>query len=414
MRLLITTQVFPPEVHPSAVMVQELAQAAARQGWAVTVATGFPHHPHGRPFPGYGRGWRRVEQVNGFRLARRGHLIHPSPALGIRALVMASQSAAMLAEGWSGPRPDVVISYGPPLVGPLASALAARRWRARLLTVIYDLYPDILIASGHLRRGLLHRLLTRAEALVYRWSDRILVLSPGFRRTLMADKGVPPEKLVVLPVWLDRQDIVPLPRDNPWRREMGLAPKTFVVIYAGTAGLVSGAEVVLEAARRLAGQPDILFLFVGEGRLKERLRAQAAALGLANVRFLPFQPRERLSEVQATADVGLVTLAPGRGRTSVPSKVLGYMAAARPVIASVDAGCDTAATLREAGCGLVTPSGDGAALAAAVGQYYRAPDVRRRDGRRGRHYFLAHFEKEAVLSRYLHLIADLKGRGESR
>lgn len=411
MRLLITSQVFPPEVHPTAVMVQELAHAAARRDWEVTVITGFPHHPYGRPFPGWRPGWRRLERQNGFGVVRRGHLIHPSPALWIRALGMASQCAGMWLETLTGPGPDVVINYGPPLAGPLTAALVARRWQARLLTVVYDLYPDILMASGHLQQGLLQDLLTRAERLAYRLADRVLVLSQGFRRTLVADKGVPPEKIAVLPVWLDRRDITPLPRDNPWRRRMGLAPEQFVVLYAGTMGLVSGAGIVLEAARLLAAEPDILFLFVGEGQVKDLLRRQAKELGLPNVRFLPFQPRERLGEVQATADVGLVTLAPGRGRTSVPSKVLGYLAAARPVIASVDENCDTAATIRQGRCGLVTPAGEGAALAAAVRHYYRHPEARLRDGQRGRQHFLTHFERDAVLERYLQLIADLANRG---
>ena len=320
---------------------------------------------------------------------------------------MASQCATFFQGTWKSRRPDVVVSYGPPLIGPLISAIIARSFRARLVTVIYDLYPDIAVEAGHLRNGPLIRLARKMEQHIYHRSDRIVVLSEGCRRTLVEEKGVEPYKVAVVPVWLDGQEIVPLERDNVWRREMNIPPKKLVVLYAGTIGLISGAEVVLEAARLLEPYRDILFLFVGEGQIKDRLEVQAQKMGLPNMRLLPFQPRERLSEMQATADVSLVTLAPGRGKTSVPSKVLGYMAAARPVIAAVDVDCDTADTVRKATCGLVVPPGQGHGLAEAVLYLYNNPDRRESCGRAGRRYFLQNFDRRVVMEKYLDLIERL-------
>lgn len=409
MRVLITTQVYPPEIQATAVMVRELAEELSRRGAEVTVAAGFPHHPYGRIYPGYCKKLLAVEQENGFRVVRGWHLIHPSPSVTVRGLVMASQCAAFFLGAANCPRPDVVVSYGPPLLGPLTSAFIARTSGARLVTVVYDFYPDIVVNSGYLRQPHLIRAARMSERLAYRLSDRIVVLSEGFRRILVRDKGVAPDKVAVIPVWLDAQDIRPLNRDNSWRHEQGIGPDKFVALYAGTIGLVSGAEVVVEAARYLRSQPDILFLLVGAGHAKERVEIQARHERLTDIRFLPFQPRERLSEVQATADVSLVTLAPGRGRTSVPSKVLGYMAAARPVIAAVDPDCDTADTIRQAGCGLVVPPADPLALAASVLYYYRRPEARRQAGEAGRRYFLSHFERQAVLQRYCQVIQGLAG-----
>ncbi|MDP2044797.1 MAG: glycosyltransferase, partial [Deltaproteobacteria bacterium] len=124
-------------------------------------------------------------------------------------------------------------------------------------------------------------------------------------------------------------------------------------------------------------------------------------------RFLPFQPRERLSEVQATSDVSLVTLAPGRGKTSVPSKVLGYMAAARPVIAAVDEGCDTADLIRTSGCGLAVPPGQGDDLAEAILQFYGNPKERLMRGEAGHRHFLQHFERRTVLKHYIDTIQNM-------
>lgn len=408
MRVLITTQVFPPEVHPTAVMVKELATALAGRGYEVTVAAGLPHHPYGRLYPGYEAQWLKTENENGFQVVRGWHLISPNPALFSRALVMASQCAAYF---WGVMnRPEVVISYGPPLIGPLASAIIARSCGAKLIIIIYDIYPDILVESGHLQNSFLITALGKLERLSYQLSDRIGVLSEGFRYTLIEEKEVPAEKVTVIPVWLDAQDIVPKPRDNLWCREMGIGPEKFVVLYAGTIGLVSGAEVVVEAAKNLQSYEDILFLFVGSGHARDRVEAEARKAGLRNMRFLPFQPRERLSEVQATADISLVTLAPGRGKTSVPSKVLGYMAAGRPVLAAVDAECDTADMIKRAECGVVVPPGNAKVIREAILNFFKNPHWRQSSGLKGRRYLEENFERSRVLGRFLDLVAAVGKR----
>jgi colanic acid biosynthesis glycosyl transferase WcaI len=193
-------------------------------------------------------------------------------------------------------------------------------------------------------------------------------------------------------------------RNNPWRREMGIPTEKFIVLYAGTIGLVSGAEVITEVAASLASYRDILFLMVGDGYAKQQVQTEAQERGLDNIKFLPFQPRERLSELQATADI---SLAPVRGRTSVPSKVLGYMAAARPIIAAVDEDCDTAEMIRKAKCGVVGTPGDPDSIAQAILHFYNHPEEMNFSGENGRVYFLENFEKKMVIKKYFELIQSL-------
>jgi len=406
-KVLVTTQVFPPEVHPSAVMVKELANDISADGYQVTVATGYPHHPYGWLYPGYKKGLLKTENCNGFRVVRGWHFIIPSSNLILRAFVMVSQSMAYLLDSLVSPRPDVIISYGPPLVGPLISAIIARLSKAKLLTLIYDIYPDIAIETGYLRNPVIIRAANKLERFIYSRSDKIGVLSEGFRQTLIENKGVEAEKVAIIPVWLDVRDLSPMDRNNLWRRDMHIPADKFVVLYAGTIGLVSGAEIVVETAGMLRSYPDILFLMVGEGYAKDKIEAQVKKMGLPNIKFLPFQPRERLSEVQATADVSLVTLAPGRGKTSVPSKVLGYMAAARPVIASVDDDCDTAELIRTASCGLVTPPADARLLAQAILSLFKSPGLQKEMGERGRKYFEDYLERKQVLTKYIALVRKM-------
>ena len=408
MKVLILAKRFPPESMPAAIMAQELAQGLARNGADVTVVTGFPNHPYGRLFPGYESKWVTMEDLDGYRLIRGYHPVHSGSAIPIRALLMACKLLAYLIGAYYAPRPEVIISFElEPLIGPILTSLMARKFNAKSVNLFFDLYPDTLKNLYKVNNFLLLRVGYALEKLAYNISDRIVVLSEGFSRILTTEKGVPPEKVIQIPVWLDSQDIVPLARNNAWRWEMSIPDEKFVILHAGTIGAAAGAEVILEAAQRLSPFQDILFLIVGDGSAKSAIQAQAQAMALPNVKFLPFQPRERLSELQSTADVSVVTLLPGQGKASVPSKVMGYMAAARPVVAAVDADCDTATLIRQAGCGVVVPPGDGAALAEGVLGYYQETEKRKKAGEKGRAFYLEHFEKKVVIQRYNDLIMDL-------
>jgi len=335
------------------------------------------------------------------------HIINPSHSALTRALVMASQTISFLVAALKVSSPEVIIAGPPPILGPLVSGLVAKMHGAKLVPFIYDIYPDIAVELGWLKNPTLIQAARSMERLMYHWSERIIILSEKFRKILISKKGVEPEKLAIVPTWLNSAEVTPMNRDNSWRREMGIPIEKFVILYSGTIGLVSGAEVVLEAAQQLTAYPDILFLFVGAGQARDKVEAQARQLELQNIRFLPLQPRERLSELQASADVSLVTLAPGRGMTSVPSKILGYMAAARPVIASVDLDCDTACLIRESGCGQVVPPAQGNDLAKAILHYYTHIEDRQIAGENGHQYFLANFDRHVVLKNYIDVIESI-------
>ena len=146
-------------------------------------------------------------------------------------------------------------------------------------------------------------------------------------RNMLLARGLEPDKVVLMRHWVDREKIAPSSRDNPWRCEQGIGLDKFVVLSAGTIGYISGAEVIVDAAQRLRDRQDILFLIVGEGPIKEKLVEKARQYGLENMKFMPFQSAEALADVQATGNVGLVTLLPATGESSIPSKMHGYTAA---------------------------------------------------------------------------------------
>ena len=236
------------------------------------------------------------------------------------------------------------------------------------------------------------------ECFVYAKAQTISVISEGFRRNLLT-KGVPAEKIAVIPNFVDTEFIKLLPRCNDFSRSKNLDDR-FVVLFAGNVGLSQGLDTVLAAAGQLVSQSDILFLIVGNGTAKPALEEHVKQKELVNVKFLPFQPHEVVPELYASADVCLVPLRKGITQESVPSKVYSIMAAARPLVASVDEGSDTWDLVHEANCGICVEPENPQALADAILKLYNVRTPATEMGAKGRVYVEENFTKEQIAQQY--------------
>jgi colanic acid biosynthesis glycosyl transferase WcaI len=210
----------------------------------------------------------------------------------------------------------------------------------------------------------------------------IRIISDSFRPELRA-LGVPDEKMVLVYDWVDTDLVHPLPRENAFAREHDLVGQ-FVVLYAGNLGLSQGLEHVLTAAEMLVEHQEIRFVFIGDGANRERLVAEAEQRQLKNVKFIPFQPRPRLPEVLASADLSLVSLQRGIGLGSLPSKTYSILASGRPVIACIDQDSETWNLIKRADAGLCVPPENPAELVEAILTLKKDPELRDRFGRNGR------------------------------
>jgi colanic acid biosynthesis glycosyl transferase WcaI len=176
------------------------------------------------------------------------------------------------------------------------------------------------------------------------------------------------------------------------------------VLYAGNLGLSQALEHVLVVAQSLARRDEICFVFVGDGAAREQLVSQTAQMELPNVRFIPFQPRERLPEVLATADVSLVTLQRGIGTGSLPSKTFSILASGRPVLVSVDAGSETWRLVERAKAGLCVPPECPSALAEAILTLKGDKKLRERLGRSGRKWAEDQHSPQAAAEQFEELL----------
>jgi colanic acid biosynthesis glycosyl transferase WcaI len=398
MRIGLICQYFPPEVAPIGVMVSELAEDLANSGHEVTIFTGFPNHPAGEIFNGYRcQLLGEVQRVSLRVTLRRNWLFISSSKSFIARVLNYTTFAFSTLVSVIRHRNDVYLIISPPLSNVLIGIILRLLGRRYIINV-QDIYPDAAISLGILKNSTFIHILKSVERIAYHLADVVTVISKGFRSNLIA-KGVPVNKVLVIPNWINLEEIKPYAKLNSFSINQKIENR-FVVLYSGTVGHVSGAEIMTEVAHFLKDDLKILLMVVGEGVVKSQLQAEAETQGLSNIKFLPFQPRNTLSELLSSASVGIVTLKPGHGGNSVPSKTLGYLAVGRPVIASVDKESDTWAFVKEANCGICVPPGDANALAEAIRVLYQDPELALRLGQNGREYLERNLTRTEITKLY--------------
>lgn len=406
MRILILSQYFDPEPFLKGL---PFAKELIRQGHEVEILTGFPNYPGGKLFPGYRLRFLQREVMAGIRVTRVP--LYPShDAGGIRRIANYSSFAlaATLLGPWLVRKPDVIYAYhGHAPIGLPAWIIGLLR-KAPFVLDIQDLWPDSVTSSGMLPAGLqgLVPLLAGWSRFLHRRAAGIAVLSPGFKRTLVA-RGVPEEKVAVIPNWCDEVQS----RPGPMRpeEEARLAGR-FNVVMAGNMGTVQALGIVLEAARKLAStEPLIQFVLVGGGVERPHLEERARVMRLNNVVFLPRRPVEEIGALLHRADALLVHLKDDPlFAITIPSRLQAYLAVGRPILCGVSG--DGAELVERARAGICFEPGNPESLAAAaVTLLQQTPEERARLGENGRTYYRDHLSIQVGTQAMLALFEQSRG-----
>lgn len=299
---------------------------------------------------------------------------------------------------------DLVMGTSPPIFQAVSAWLVAVLRRRPFLLEVRDLWPEFAIDIGVLRNPILIALSRWLERFLYRRAMHLLVNSPAYRDYLIG-KGVPQEKISLIPNGVDPQMFDPEARGERLRAEWRLDGK-FVVTYAGALGLANDIPNILRAADRLRDQPEIHFLLVGDGKERANLEAQAHQLGLTNVTFAGSRPKSEMAEVLAASDACLATLRDiPMFRTTYPNKVFDYMAAGRPTILAIDGVIRQ--VIEAADGGVFVPPGDDAALAAAVDSLSRNRARSQAMGQAARAYVVEHFNRRQQAAQFAELVERL-------
>jgi len=266
---------------------------------------------------------------------------------------------------------------------------------------------------GLLKRKTMIRVFSALEKFAYRTATKISVITEGFVDNLTA-KGVAPDKMVCIPNWVDVNFIRPLPKaNNPFRVAHQLENK-FVVLYSGNIALTQGLETVVEAATRLRHIPEIAVVIVGEEKALQGLRNYCQARGADNVLLLPFAPREKLPEMLAAADIGLIVQKSNVISFNMPSKTQVLLASGRPIIASVPDTGTAARAVHQSGGGVVVEPENPDALATAILELHADRAKAEMLGQKGRQYAMERYAFEQALNQYEALFKSVATQAPSR
>ena len=394
-RLLVLNQYYWPGLEATAYLLSQLLGALS-DDFDVTVVTGrlAVHAPH-------------AERVvhDGVKVVRvRSSAFDRSGMLG-RGMNYATYLLQALRVGLLSRRPDVVLCMtDPPVIGDVA-LLVARRFRRPLVVVSQDVFPEIAVELKRLENRRLIGILRVLIGWYLRHADRVIAIGEMMRKRL-EQKGASPERIVVIPNWVDTDTIRPQPRDNAWARSRDLVDR-FVVMHSGNVGHPQNLDVLIRATTFLRDLDDLRVVIIGGGARRVELMELAERLETDAVRFLDYQPRETLSSSLSSAHVHYVGLGRGLSGYVVPSRLYGILAAGRPVVAAADEESETAAVVRTVGCGLVVPPNRPELVAGALRDLYDGGEDIEAMGRRGRAYVVAEADRSVAIERYRRLLHEL-------
>ena len=396
-RLLVLNQYYWPGVEATAQLLSELCEALVAD-FDVTVVTGRL------------RDGSRVghENRNGVEIIRVPSTTFDRRTLLPRAVNYATFLAGALWAGMGSRKPDVVLCMtDPPMIGDIALPVA-RRFGAPLVVVSQDVFPEIAVLLGRLEHRAVIAVLERMIARYLCQADQVVAIGETMRTRLEA-KGAPPERIAVVPNWVDTAALSPQPRANAWSRRHGLESK-FVVMHSGNVGQAQDLDTLVGSTMLLRDLDDLAVLVVGGGSRLSELKALADRIEADAVRFIPYQARELLSLSFSAADIHYVGLARGLAGYVVPSRLYGVLAAGRPAIVSADVESETARLVQEVGCGLVVPPGRVDLVAGAIRDARAGKYDLEAMGRRGREYVIREVDRTVAVQRYRELLLELARR----
>lgn len=404
MRILLLIIQFPPDVNSTGLLMSQIADGLQHRGHEVSVITTFPHYEKFQVWEEYRGKLYERSHFNGFDVLRLFVYASGSKQNMLRRLAsyLSFNALATTAGVLSREEFDVILCTNGSFFTGVSSSVIGRRHGIPFVYNVQDLYPETPIKAGQLNNGPAVKVLRKIERFMYAQAAQVTVISPSFRESLLS-KGVPDDRITVIPNFVDTEFIRPLAKDNVFSQRHGLADK-FVVSHAGNLGFAYDLDTMLDAAALLRSEDDILFLIVGDGVAKPDLERKAEELQLSNVRFMPFQPYAELPWLRAASDVQVSLNKATSADHSLPSKVYEIMASGRPLLASASVGSDVWNLAKTTGCGISVVPEEPEQLTEAVLTLYQDPELRHAMGERGRQHAQQNYSKEVIVDRYDELL----------
>jgi colanic acid biosynthesis glycosyl transferase WcaI len=400
MRVQFLCTNYTPEKNGMAPFATGLCERFAKQGHEVTAIVAFPYYPAWRVWDGYRGRIAQTEHINDVRVRRTWHFVPRRPSGLLQRLAHdLTFTLSVFLSGLFNRGFDVVCCVCPPPTVALTAYLLAKVRRKPYVIILTDLASDAAMATGILKDGLVVRMARSVEGFGYRHADRVVCICDGFVEKL-TERGISPDRLKLIPLWGDTEQVYPIAAATQFREKNQITERQFLIMHTGNMGKKQDLMNVVRSAELSRGLEDLVWLLVGQGEERAALEEAITRLQLKNVKLLPLQPNDALAEMYAAADVLLIHQKAAVVESVIPSKLLTYMAAGRPVLAAVSNKSETAHYVERAKCGRIIHSEDPMALVEAALSLRADGALRERLGSNGRAYVLEHFTKEKILREY--------------
>jgi colanic acid biosynthesis glycosyl transferase WcaI len=384
MKIVLASMNFAPEMTGIGKYSGEMVDDLVSRGHEVSVVCAPPYYPTWKVQDGYTGGRYQVERP------RPGLTIYRCPVwiparlggltrlLHLASFALSSLPVMLWLVLW---QPQVVFAVAPALFCAPAAWLTARLAGAKAWLHIQDLEVDAAFELGMLKRPWMRRLALASERFLLRRFDAVSTISSRMLRQL-ATKGIPLQRTEMLPNWVDTRRVRPTEVSQELRRSLDIGPEQIVCLFSGTINRKQGLHVLVETARLLKDDPQVVIVICGNGELRAGL--EASAEGLTNLRFMDLQPVSELNTLLNMADVHLLPQLRGAADLVMPSKLVGMLASGRPVIAATVERTEIATIVE--GRGLVTEPECAEGFARAINELAGNAEQRRRLGAAGRAY----------------------------
>jgi len=409
MRILVVSCVFPPEPVTSASTSHAIACELAKRGHHVTALTSYPSRPGGRLLPGFRRRlFERFQTENGFTVIRCFSTTSHTPTLLSRLaenLSFGICSGLVLALIH---RPDVIYANTWPIFAAGIATIVAKMRGIPIVVSVQDIYPESLVSLKKIKSdNFIARVLKSFDCFVARMAAALVVISERAENIYSYDRRVTRERIHRIANWRTQMEQPTGEMSRQQRINREITTDMFLFVFAGSVVPACGLDVVISAASKLKDDPTAKFIIAGSGSDLERCTEIAKGLDSENVDFIgPFLERQTLG-ILSMADVLVLPTQGDQSLVSMPSKLIAYMMAARPILSVACPESDLANVISTSGCGWVANPNDAKGLAELLRKirYLDRAELERM-GKAGREYALAHFSTEACLPKLIEVIEN--------
>ena len=393
MDILFLSQWYAPEPDGR---VSALAEDLAERGHNVMVITGFPNYPYGKIYSEYKLKWRQWENINNVKILRLPLFPNHSYSLIKRGFNYFSFFCSLFfLAPWFIKKPDIIWSYTPFIALP--TIWISKIFKTNYVMEITDIWPDTIIATGMIKKGIILNVLNIFAKLAYKHATAITVQNAGFKPCLI-ERGVNPEKIFIVENWADESLYHPVIYNMELAQKYGMNDM-FNVMFAGNMGLAQGLDNIILAAKLCSKNKKIQFVFVGDGVCLDRIKNMVEKEGLNNVLFVRHKPESEMASFYSIADALLVSLIDNPlFEITLPAKTQSYLACGRPIIIAKK-GAD-AKLLSNYGCALNCEPGNPEALASCVLQIFNMkPEERTLMGENSFKLYMQKYKKDKLVGK---------------